>query len=427
MLRTAFTALGRAFQKKPPHSRVFAAELDFRSACPLLELNEKIISGLRNEDEIRDALLDLNDKWATEKLSNAIPFANDSITIQLAEIFQHIHDIDSGDTPTPVRLPRLSRDMATESAAFQPTIGPSTHTNPRPTLNFQMKAMYDESVVDSSIDLNYQLEQRVGYAPWIGPTQSPTDQHRAGVYLRGKASPGAVVAAYPGAVYNGEMLQKAIDCGHLANPKALRHLVPRFDEAVIDCFAANAPKLNPYAVAHHVRHPPPGVMPNVMRIQYDFIDSHAVKKGFWDSLKKKQAQPNELLPFPAHLRDYIPNVWGTNIVTGQALYSALEQNVWMKGSVLIALREIWNEELFLDHTLNPYALQAKTVPPWALDDYKARKPLRSLEGRTNWDTVAATRQAMAEYRLLAREQRNQEKALKSEGEAKLLGNEGEMK
>lgn len=34
---------------------------------------------------------------------------------------------------------------------------------------------------------------------------------------------------------------------------------------------------NPFAVAHHVRHPLSSIQPNVMRIQYDFIDSDQSK------------------------------------------------------------------------------------------------------------------------------------------------------
>jgi hypothetical protein len=56
---------------------------------------------------------------------------------------------------------------------------------------------------------------------------------------------------------------------------------------------------------------------------------------------------------------------------GGALYSALEQNIFVKGSLLIATRDLWDEELFVDHTLNPFADDAGWVPPWA----RARTPL----------------------------------------------------
>ena len=61
--------------------------------------------------------------------------------------------------------------------------------------------------------------------------------------------------------------QKAGDAGHLGNPAIPRVFIPRFDEAILDVHAAEAPKTNPYALAVHIRHPPPGIMPNVMRLQ----------------------------------------------------------------------------------------------------------------------------------------------------------------
>lgn len=70
-----------------------------------------------------------------------------------------------------------------------------------------------------------------------------------------------------------------------------------------------------------------------------------------------------MLPFPAHLRGYIPNVWGADVSAGQELYAMLEQNIWVKGMVAIALRPLWDEELFLaPHAANP-ADGAPLLPP----------------------------------------------------------------
>jgi hypothetical protein len=86
------------------------------------------------------------------------------------------------------------------------------------------------------------------------------------------------------------------------------------------------------------------------------------------------------MPFPPHLRPYIPNTWGSDIAAGQALYGMLEQHVVAKGSVLVALRPLRDEELFVDHTLNAFARQAQLVPAWAMGQWAARRDLRRLSG-----------------------------------------------
>ncbi len=387
MLRRLLPALNRA-----PHAKLVAAEQDFRIACALLELNERIVAGERDPQSLPmyvfaveglhplwtcahfsasrycvcRAAAELHEKWGSSPLEKLIPFANDSMTIQLSEMFQHLHDIDAGDAPVVAArsLPRIATKEARKSAAFQPSIGPSTHTNPLPTLHFQMKTLYEEQKEDALIALRHQLEARHGFALWLGPTQAPTRQHSAGLYLRGTAAPGSVVGLYPGAAFNAEMLQKAEDVGHMGNSAIQRMIVPRFDECVIDCTAADVPQVNPYALAQHARHPPAGIQPNVMRIQFDFVDA--------------TAGATETLPFPQHLRKYVPNTWGAPVSTGQSLYGSLEQHVWGKGVVLIALRPLWNEELFADMTLNPFAKQAGLLPEWAENDWKARKQLRLL-------------------------------------------------
>lgn len=317
-------------------------------------------------------------KWQDAKLEKAIPFANDSMTIQLSEMFQHLHDIDSGDSPSGAgaKLRRAASTVdARRSAAFQPSIGPSSHTNPLPTLHFQMKTLYEEQKEEALVALRHQLEARHGFALWVGPSQAATSEHQAGIYVRGTVAPGTVVGLYPGAVFNAEMQQKAEDVGHFGNPDIRRHLVPRFDECLLDTTATGVPRHNPYALAQMVRHPPPGVQANVMRLQYDYVDASGAVDG--------------ALPFPQHLRSYVPNVWGAAVSTGQSLYGSLEQQVWCKGMVLVALRPLWNEELFVDMTLNPFAKQAGLLPAWAEGEWAARKELRMLSGRVSWETLRA--------------------------------------
>lgn len=379
----------------PRYGRLLAAEVDFRHGATLLELNERLVAEvgraggahspstpLLSPAEVSYIRAELLAKWSTRTLQELIPFANDSMTLQLSEMLQHLHDIDAGDSPVPV-LPHPTLQLGGQSAASAPSIGPSTHTNPLPTLAFQAKAAHEESVKAAEASIRRQLQGRHGFALWLGPSQAPTGPHAAGVYLRGRAHPGAVVALFPGAVFSGEMLQSARDCGHLGDSRVPRALVPRLDETLLDTHAPTpTQRSNPYALGQHVRHPPPGVAPNVMRLQVDFVD------GGEDGAAAAAAAAGGLLPFPPHLREYIPNVWGSDTTTGQGLYSALEQNIHLKGVVLVATRELWDEEVFVDHTLNPFAQAAGLIPPWAQEAWGARKELRRLSGRVSRETEA---------------------------------------
>jgi hypothetical protein len=364
------------FSPLPRHGRLLAAEFDFRHACTLLELNERLVAGAGSSPSAQALLRsELLLKWAERPLSELIPFANDSMTIQLSEMFQHLHDLDAGDTAAPAALPAAIAPGAV--AAFAPSIGPSSHTNPLPTLAFRMRAAYEDAARAAEVDVRRQLQERLGFGLWLGPSQAATGPHAAGVYLRGRAGPGACVALFPGAVYSGEMLQAPGDCGHLGDARVPRALVPRLDEALLDTHAPTpSQRANPYALAQHVRHPPPAVAPNVMRLQVDFVDGQAGAGSGGGSL----------LPLPPHLRPYIPNAWGSPTGTGQGLYSSLEQNIHMKGIALIATRQLWNEELYLDHTLNPHAKEARCLPPWAEEAWEARRDLRRLAGRVSRET-----------------------------------------
>ena len=334
-------------------SRKLQASLDFAAACPLLELHEAQVTGRLRPEEAQAAFERSVAKWRDADLGKAIAFANDAITIQLAEMTQHVADLDAGDAPLPAAPPIQDAEAhgsGASSAAFSPSIGPSSHTNPGATLKFAMKALYADEGHAADARYRHMLSQRVGFSLWLGPSQAPTPDAAAGVYVHGHAPPGSVVGLFAGVVYNGEMLRRPSDAGHLGNPARPRRLIPRFDEALIDVSAepeGGGSKANPYALGAHVRHPPKGLLPNTARLQFDFMASPSERGGGGD-----------LLPFPPALRRFIPNGWGADVSTGQQLYAGLEAGVWMKGMVLIALRPLWNEELFVDWALNPAASNA---------------------------------------------------------------------
>lgn len=214
---------------------------------------------------------------------------------------------------------------------------------------------------DADIRLRHTLAARVGFSLWLGPSQVPTATHKAGVYLKGHVPAGTVVALFPGAAYNADMRLRAVDSGNLRNPRLPRRLLRRYDDCdlhVDSPEAAAVASRNPYAIAQHIRVPPPasGLTPNVMRLQYDFTappggDSPASAAvalfARRDRANAADAGVDSVLPFPAHLRQYVPNVWGADVSAGQSLFGMLEQAIWCKGIVAIALRPLWDEELLM--------------------------------------------------------------------------------
>jgi len=131
---------------------------------------------------------------------------------QTADLLQHLHDVDHGDLPTPAFLPRLEQPIGDSgkplpiTADDAPSIGPSTHTNPLPTADLVYKALQADEAADALQALRTLVGARAGFSLWLGPSQAPTPDNVAGVYLRGAVPPGTVVGFYPGAVYGKEML-----------------------------------------------------------------------------------------------------------------------------------------------------------------------------------------------------------------------------
>jgi hypothetical protein len=246
-------------------SRRLQAELDFSAGCTLLEVHEAIAAGLNEPAKIMEcvrarrrvagwevgpaggggaqqqpftvpftrvstslrALLlprrhrrlynSLRAKWAAADLARKVAFANDSMTIQLAELCQAVADVDAGDVGLPPAPPLLAPEQRAIASAFQPSPSPSSHTSPAPSLAFQMKEVYRDEAAAAGARTREALRGRTGYALWVGPSQAATAAQQqdsdsssgstlpppppmAGVYLKGNAPPGSVVALIPGCV-----------------------------------------------------------------------------------------------------------------------------------------------------------------------------------------------------------------------------------
>lgn len=160
----------------------------------MLEINE-LFRAKKPLEEIDAAYESIQVKWRDKSLDEMVPAANEWMTTQLSEMFQHLHDVDSGDLPIPATLPRRPKGLLT--AAEQTSIGPSTHTNPLMTLDFQMQQLFQDNKADALRDLRLVLTKRHGFSLWVGPTQAPTPSHKAGIYLKGVAQAGTVVVRAP--------------------------------------------------------------------------------------------------------------------------------------------------------------------------------------------------------------------------------------
>jgi len=204
----------------------------------------------------------------------------------------------------------------------------------------------DERRVTS--DMRHILTAAVGHSLWVGPSQAQTPSDRVGVYVKGYVPPGTVVGMYLGRVYNQEMMMRASDAGHLADADAARRFVLRYDDTVIDTCDELPGVDNPYAMAQYVRHPPVGIVPNVMRLQYDVMDDDS---------------PIPLTPLPKELRQYVPNQWGAAKTMANSFVNMAEQGIVMKCCVLVANRELLDEELFVDHQLNPFGPRPEWYTP----------------------------------------------------------------
>jgi hypothetical protein len=147
------------------------------------------------------------------------------------------------------------------------------------------------------------------------------------------------------------------------------------------------------------------------------------------------------LPFPKHLRSYIPNQWGSMTTGGQAVHGALEDSIYMKvreraiiacatwekwrlgpgaphlwphrqaacftwfdmqGMVLIATREVLDEELFVDHRLNPY----QALPSWYTpqDVLRDQRTWMQIAGRRPEDPVHPTAESFSDVQIAALQQ-----------------------
>lgn len=259
-------------------------------------------------------------------------------------------------------------------------------------------------------ELSHKLKDLIGYTLEIKPSQIQHKDAGQGLYLDGEADVGSVIAIYPGVTYSPAYYQyipgyPRVD---LQNP----YLITRYDGTVINAqpwgnggetrevwdgssiqepSTLNAEggengsdrvwkllskplgggrvrgkgfvleRRNPLAFAHFANHPGKDAAPNVMVCPYDF------------PLTEK------------NMRTYIPNIsLGNGDEVAMKKFGSFWFKSWkssttvadtciLKSLVLVATREISNEEMFLNYRLS----NLKRRPSWYM-------PVDEEEDRRRW-------------------------------------------
>lgn len=203
----------------------------------------------------------------------------------------------------------------------------------------------------------YTLEVRQSSAPGAGD----------GLWLDGNAAVGEVVALYPGVSYSPQFHRNIP--GYPLVAQSNPFLISRYDGVVIDAKpwgqgayspcqpqaqnAAEAALLrlerrHPLALAQWANHPPPGALPNVVVAPFDWMPGR-----FGDEEHLRHFVP--LVGFNARYAQYSKRMeeWGS------IQCPASEQ---AQGVVFVALRDLRDEELYLNYRLNPNAPSG--LPSW---------------------------------------------------------------
>jgi hypothetical protein len=261
-------------------------------------------------------------------------------------------------------------------------------------------------------ELSQALKDKIGYTLDIKPSQIPHKDAGQGLFLSGQAQTGSVLAFYPGVIYSPAYYRYIP--GYPRIDASNSYLITRYDGNLInaqpwgiggstreywngaDCIeihASNVPELppnksdhmwrmlsnpldgntkkfgdlierrNPLAFAHFANHPPKDMMPNAMVCAYDF------------PLTEKD------------MRVYIPNVvFGGSETANMKRFGTFwfkswsgsrktdeSENTVIRALVLIATRNICNEEVYLNYRLS----NAKRRPEWYV-------PVDSEEDKRRW-------------------------------------------
>eukprot|EP00004_Rigifila_ramosa_P026098 TRINITY_DN7996_c0_g1_i1.p1 TRINITY_DN7996_c0_g1~~TRINITY_DN7996_c0_g1_i1.p1 ORF type:complete len:333 (-),score=54.05 TRINITY_DN7996_c0_g1_i1:13-1011(-) len=176
-----------------------------------------------------------------------------------------------------------------------------------------------------------------------------------GLWLHNKVDVGTVICLYPGIAY------LPMDRANLVGEEHNPHLWARYDGTILNAKAflekplgdpRHGAALRSYVptmigLGRHINHPPAGTKPNVLQIAVDLPSG----------------------TFPASLRRFIPNMFYR---TPGLFDLAVPPSVWMHTLAFIAVRPIFDEEIFVDYRLQNTAAAPEWYTPVDPDTVKRR-------------------------------------------------------
>lgn len=209
------------------------------------------------------------------------------------------------------------------------------------------------------------LDSTCGF--YLSVAGSSVENGGYGLWVSGNAPVGGIVALYPGVAYPVQFHRRIP--GYPSIALSNRHLISRYDKVIVDAkpwgkrnieisFKAESPsnraeeaifqlqQNNPLAVAQWCNHPPPGISPNVVTATLDWVPEYS---------KGSLLQTREYFPViqygPSHEQ-----------IEGSVQPAVITHDSVVSGLALIAIRDIEDEEVFLNYRLNPNAISS--LPDW---------------------------------------------------------------
>lgn len=234
-----------------------------------------------------------------------------------------------------------------------------------------MEAAAVRSAIDEQLDIvEGHLRASYGTVPEVAASQIAHPAAGQGVFARGRATQGTVVALYPGEVYVPYQVKRLVDDFHRArasgDPGPQRrfeavfgtperpnaHAMERFDGNVLVASEGSvASRPNYFAVGHKINHPPRGAAPNVVACPLDLT------RGFMERMDAQGAA----------FRSYVPNRFHESpelMADWQWKMYLVERDVEVPTVAFVATRDIADgEELFLNYRYNP-DVEIGSVPEW---------------------------------------------------------------
>eukprot|EP00210_Caulerpa_lentillifera_P006056 g5788.t1 len=227
----------------------------------------------------------------------------------------------------------------------------SIHSQTAPLMFYRTDLLEEKFKPKLSLEqISSMFKKQFGYSLHVARSSVSHPGAGDGLWIKGEASSGDVVALFPGITYAPIHYKEML--GYPKIDEDNSYLITRFDGIIIDSkpwghglyeeqfegkfqtFAEvyELEGRHPLAFGHFANHPEAGVGPNVLLAPFDVTTS-------------------------IQTRPYIPNIK----CCGD--YAILEQTEKVSGLVLVAARVLKNEELFVNYRLNPHMIRPKWYTP----------------------------------------------------------------